>query len=407
MSTALLRAEAAAARSAGDHDRAVAAWRRLLDAAPDDWRVALELKRDLVAGLHNPDSDPRFCRASRMLPDAAWLRHFAESAALPAGELAAIDFRAREMRARGGPDARLEALLGQVARQRRHWSEAARAFAAAFALEPVRTAWGRLAAEARMYTRLARSSDAGLPPDYVLFVINLDRNPERLAEIERQCAGFPVPPQRVAAVAGDVLPQTAALRLTGDPAAPRGTLGCFLSHAAAWEQLLAGSADHALVLEDDALPLLSFPTRIGSLDLPADWDVVWVNERMQAAYDPDGVQAFSTTPAITAVRGFPVWHDAVGCDGYLISRGGAAKLLAWCRADGFAGDVDWRMLGYALTSTEVAGLDAGSAARGLLDALPTPGRSQRLQAHVLQPALVREVSLRSDRQDVDRLCRAA
>jgi hypothetical protein len=82
-------------------------------------------------------------------------------------------------------------------------------------------------------------------------------------------------------------------------------------------------------------------------------------------------------------------------------------LLAWCRADGFAGDVDWRMMGYALAPGEVAGLDAGGAARRLLDGLPTPGRAERLRAHVLQPALVREVSLRSDRQDVDRLARVA
>jgi GR25 family glycosyltransferase involved in LPS biosynthesis len=402
------RAAAMAARAAGDHDRAAAAWRGLLDVAPDDWRVALELKRDLVAGLHNPDSDGRFCRAARMLPDAAWLAHYGECGTLPGAELEAIAFRAREMRERVGADVRIEGVLGQVARQRRDWSEAARAFSAAFAMAPGREDWARLAAQARMYARLGGlGADGGVAGDYEVFVINLDRNAERLAEIERQCVGFPVRPQRVGAVAGDTLPGAAVRRLTGEVSAPRGTLGCFLSHAAAWERLLAGSAACALVMEDDALPLLAFPRSIAELGLPEGWDVVWVNDRMQGEYDPDTVAGFRTVAAVNAVRGFPAWHDAVGGDGYLISRSGARRLLEWCQADGFSGDVDWRMLGYALEPGEVAGLACGSAARRLLDGLPVPGRAARLQAHVLQPALVREVSLRSDRQDVDRLAAAA
>jgi GR25 family glycosyltransferase involved in LPS biosynthesis len=258
-----------------------------------------------------------------------------------------------------------------------------------------------------MYARLAAAPDARGAPDYAVFVINLDRNAERLAAIKRACAGFPVPPLRLGAVEGHLLPRSAVLQLTGDRDALRGTMGCFLSHAAAWERLLASDVDHALVLEDDASPLLAFPAQVGALPLPAGWDVVWVNERMQAPYDPESVAGFSTVAAVDAVRGFPAWHDAVGCDGYLVSRAGAAKLLEWCQADGFGGDVDWRMLGYALTADEVAGLDAGGAARALLGALPAPQRAARLQAHVLQPALVREVSLRSDRQDADRLSKAA
>lgn len=72
-----LAAEARSARAAGCHAGAVALWRRLLDADPDEWRLALELKHDLQQGLHNPDSDPRFRRAARAMPDDAFLAHYA------------------------------------------------------------------------------------------------------------------------------------------------------------------------------------------------------------------------------------------------------------------------------------------------------------------------------------------
>src|SRR5439155_25900042 len=57
--------QALAARSMGDFDRAIEAWRALLRRDPDDWRLAVELKRDLKAALHYPDSDPQFRRAAR------------------------------------------------------------------------------------------------------------------------------------------------------------------------------------------------------------------------------------------------------------------------------------------------------------------------------------------------------
>ncbi|MDP9096905.1 MAG: hypothetical protein M3N26_10220, partial [Pseudomonadota bacterium] len=52
-------------------------WRAQLRDRPDDWRLALELKRALKAALHYPESDPQFRRAARALPDAEWLAHYA------------------------------------------------------------------------------------------------------------------------------------------------------------------------------------------------------------------------------------------------------------------------------------------------------------------------------------------
>ncbi len=132
----VLRDSAVQARAAGDTSRAVAHWRALLDAAPDDWRLALELKQDLQAGHHYPDSDPRFRRAARALPDEHWLEHYCALYAFHGSDLAAIDARAWALLARWPGEARLWAIRGDVARQRRDWPGAAEAFATALRLAP-------------------------------------------------------------------------------------------------------------------------------------------------------------------------------------------------------------------------------------------------------------------------------
>lgn len=397
-----LRAEALAARHANQPGRAVAAWRALLDAAPDDWTLALELKQDLQAGWHYPDSCPRFRRAARALPDSAWLAHYAPLPVLPGAELDAIRDRALSLRASRPGDAGVEALLGQVARQSRHWVEAARAFAAAARLDAANPDWPRHAAEARMYARLA--GQAARAADYGFVVINLDRNAARMAEVARQCAGFRMQPARLPGIDGALLPGPAVRRLTGSVSAPRGTLGCFLSHVAAWERLLAGPQACALVMEDDAIPLLDPSAAIAAASATPGWHVVWVNDRMQPRGNPDGTTGFAVQPVAARMQGFDPGQDAVGTDGYLVSRAGARALLEWTAADGFAGNVDWRMLAYALSPAARGAIPAGSMARTMLDEnAPEPPRTERLNALALHPALVREVPLQSDRQDADRL----
>ena len=403
-SLANLRAEALAARAAGDPNRAVDAWRGLLDAAPDDWAVALELKADLKAGLHYPDSDARFRRAARGLPDAEWLAHYSALYAFHGSDLDAIDARARLLLAQSPDEPRLYAILGDVARQRRDWPGAARGFTAAAALDPAQPEHATRAAAARMYGRLAARNWPDAGPAYAVRVVNLDRNPERMAEIGRQFAGAAAPVRRVAGVEGSRLPTAAVLRLTGDARAPRGTLGCLLSHAAAWEALLASGDPCALVVEDDVIPLLDLPARLGGLNLPAAWDVVFVNDRLEPRRDPDSVTDFTVRTLAAAMRGFHPEDNAPGGDGYLISRAGAETLLAAFARDGMAGDVDWRMLAYGLTPAETGSLPPHAHARRELERLQARlPEAPPLAAYVLHPALIRTVGVSSDREDQNRI----
>ena len=396
-----IRAEALSARAAGDPNRAARAWRAMLDLVPDDWAVGLELKRDLRAGLHYPDSDARFRRAARSLPDEEWLEHFSFFYTFHGGELETIDARARALAVQRPGEARLQVIMGDVASQRRDWAEAARAFEAALRLDPLQERCAGKLATARLYRRIEAGGFEGEGPGYAVLVINLDRTVERMVEIDRQFAGMAVRPRRLSATDGARIPMAAARRLAGREVVPLGTLGCFLSHVTAWELLLAGTDACALIIEDDVIPQLALPAGLGGLGLPGGWDVVFVNDRMAPQVDRDGATGFTVHGLAGVMRAFWPETTAPGADGYLISREGARKLLAWVTADGMADDVDWRMVAYGLADAEIASIPEGVYARRELMRVAN-SRMETLATYVLHPPLIREVGTWSERQNADR-----
>jgi glycosyl transferase family 25 len=115
------------------------------------------------------------------------------------------------------------------------------------------------------------------------WVINLDKDLERLARITRQLAPTGLAWTRVSAVYGRDLPEPERQRLLDGAAYRRqhgmepalGELGCYLSHVAVMRALLASPHRFALVLEDDVLltPAL-VPVLQGLLANPGRWDMV-------------------------------------------------------------------------------------------------------------------------------------
>jgi tetratricopeptide (TPR) repeat protein len=390
------------ARAAGRHDDAIAAWRAALAQAPDDWQLALQLRQSMKAALHYPDSDAAFRRAARSLPDAEWLGHYAALYAFHMDDLDALDARARRMLP-DQPGPALHALLGDAARQRRDWPAAQAAFAEAHRLDPAHPDHAAKRDAAALYQRVARTlaarPDAG--EKLAVAVINLDRNAERRAWIERLFPGV----HRIPAVEGSRLPGAAVARLLSQPGddGRRGTLGCFLSHAAAWDWARTQGLPHLLVIEDDVIPLLDLPRCAGPLGLPPGYDLCFVNDRLEPRIDPLGVEAPSVRPLADALQTFPPEDNAPGADGYIVSAAGAAKLLDWVGQDGFTGDADWRLLAYGMTPEAIAVLPRHAYAWTVLDRLRhgVP-RAERLSAWVMHPALIRTVGVSSDREDDDR-----
>ena len=394
--------QALAARAAGEHGRAVDLWRTLLTERPDDWQVALELKRDLKAGWHYPESDPQFRRAAASLPDDEWVAHYAALYAYHGEDLEVLDRRARAVLERRPGDAAVLAILGDVASQRRDWAGAEQAFAAAG------ESYGFKRDTARMYLRLGGEAltpalSRGERGNYSVGFVNLDRNPEREAELRRQFAGSAPVLHRSSGVEGRRLPAAAVRRLGGDPQM-RGTLGCFLSHAGAWEAMLQRGDERCLIVEDDVIPLLDLPAGLDALGLPDGFDIVFVNDRIAPRLDPAATMGFSTRTLEVAMHAFPAEDNAPGGDGYVLSREGARKLLDWVGEDGFGEDVDWRLIAYGLSPGAIAGLPRPSHAGPWLDKVSQlVRRAERLDAHVLHPALIRTVGVSSDREDENRV----
>jgi GR25 family glycosyltransferase involved in LPS biosynthesis len=186
------------------------------------------------------------------------------------------------------------------------------------------------------------------------YIINLDKDVERLKETYDTLVAYKfLDVERIAAVKGGALPDIACSVLTDNPRMVRqkGALGVSLSHSFAWEMLLNSRSDFALVFEDDCrafnLELLE------NWRMPDDVDLVFCNSR--TSYANDGPILFDFLPALDFIAKN---RTAVGADGYIISKGGAAKLLSYFAKDKFYSHLDLRMSAYGLRKQDLAALSA-------------------------------------------------
>ena len=109
-----------------------------------------------------------------------------------------------------------------------------------------------------------------------IFVINLDRSPDRLAFMRGQAERLDFEFERVAAVNGLDVPSWLSDEFAGPHALLPGEVGCYASHLVAAKQVVARDLSEAVILEDDAelqpdfMALVSKAVRAA----PAGWDIV-------------------------------------------------------------------------------------------------------------------------------------
>lgn len=186
-------------------------------------------------------------------------------------------------------------------------------------------------------------------------VINLDRDAARMSAITKATAGTRLEVMRLSAVNGAALPDALLDFVPGTKGAGKGTLGCFLSHARAWQTIRDTGMPYALILEDDAVIL---PEAVAVFDpvVQAMGDLCFVNDRMTCLDIPGEAATADVTVAIASRSTSP--QIACGGDGYLLSANGAAKLLSVVGTSGFWGDVDWFILYAALGMSGIARMTA-------------------------------------------------
>ena len=115
----------------------------------------------------------------------------------------------------------------------------------------------------------------------LIYVINLDRDAERMASIRANLGALGLPFERLPAVMGKDVPDWE--KLVDLPAygwrnrldTPRaGEVGCYLSHLKAMETFLRTGAPWCLILEDDVEVLPACAEVLRSLAEKDDWDLV-------------------------------------------------------------------------------------------------------------------------------------
>jgi len=117
-----------------------------------------------------------------------------------------------------------------------------------------------------------------MPP---IYVINLDRDVERMASLAGSLRGLNLAYVRVSAVLGKEVPnweQLVDAELYGArnrlPMPRPGEVGCYLSHLKAMEEFLRTDAPWCVILEDDVEVRPECVEVLAALDSQDDWDLV-------------------------------------------------------------------------------------------------------------------------------------
>ena len=200
---------------------------------------------------------------------------------------------------------------------------------------------------------VAQSDEPAEPPTCILYVVNLFDEPGKFAAIKERLNDAPwIDVVRIEAVPGSTLPDNVAYKLTRDPYSikAKGALGCFLSHLRIWELIAASRHEWAFVVEDDAH--LSNIHCLRNFQYPPSVDLIFVNDRMQPRDSEIDLRSdrarFIFSEIVESLLRVDARRQAVGTDGYLISRSGALKLIAATKTDLYFGHIDMRLLAYSI-----------------------------------------------------------
>ena len=228
-----------------------------------------------------------------------------------------------------------------------------------------------------------------------LVFINLDKDSERRTRIEGQLAHLGLPGERLPAVWWKHLPPAeqsllySAERNHGLYYQPLvdGEKGCYASHIQAWRQLLASDAPALVVLEDDVRLTPQFADVVNAIAaLQEPWDMVKLLGR-------DREKVRSQRPLVRGTAMVDYSRVPSMTAGYVVSRAGAAKLLAHRQPFGRPIDVDlrfwWecdqlRILG---VSPSAIALDDTSEVSSIWDTRDTLTPGQRWRKFTMKLAL--------------------
>ena len=171
-----------------------------------------------------------------------------------------------------------------------------------------------------------------MPQAIPIYVINLDRRPDRLERIAQHLETRGVAWERVSGCDGAGASE-AALASVIRPRGPLGPLGvgdraCTVSHTLAWQRLVDGGASHALFLEDDVYLGSDLSETLAETDwIPAGAEAVKLEKYNAGSSRLLLGPVVGHTPGGRALRRMRSRH--MGGGAYILSRKGAELVLGW------------------------------------------------------------------------------
>lgn len=164
-----------------------------------------------------------------------------------------------------------------------------------------------------------------------IYLINLDRSVDRLQSIQEQMNRLRLPFERVPAVDGERLEETAPKHFTIGDAKPLcgrdltlGEIGCSMSHLQIYERIVKAEQKYALILEDDVWLPRNTKQLIKELiewNKPQHWDIVLLHHK-----NP-GFRKFSTQKINHRMRLVRFKRTAASTAAYIVSYKTAKHLL--------------------------------------------------------------------------------
>lgn len=165
-----------------------------------------------------------------------------------------------------------------------------------------------------------------------IFLINLERSPKRLDQMDKRLKSLSLNYHLVKAIDGKSLTKPEISNWTswktrfllGRVLRP-GEIGCYLSHLGVYKNMLNQDYKAAMVLEDDVEIKDELPMFCSCLELlPNDWDIV----RLEKRSNKQGVLVETLKEKFQLYR---LFHCEYGTAGYLVSQSGAKKILSISR----------------------------------------------------------------------------
>lgn len=166
---------------------------------------------------------------------------------------------------------------------------------------------------------------------YTTYLLNLDRNPDRLAKLTNQLSAQSVKWERFVAIDGSAMaPQDLDKMVSRDgpiPRMPVGAQACTASHMQILQAFLLTDHTHAVVLEDDAVLAPDFAQGVEALMTSGVTGLININRQTPSGEKKRLIVRMDIRIEFGSYKIYDLKGVNYGCAGYVIDRKSATQIL--------------------------------------------------------------------------------